>query len=426
MTIVPVITGCLNDLVLALTPRERWAALSNNHNNPLTDKWFIITGAATIVILSILFFIITIKRRKFEQTSSTNLFDKYSLERGLSEDEDQLLTDIAKKAGLKRSESIFTMVTAFDRGASAVKKSFSGNHQTPEYYQMKSILESLRQKLGFTKQASFSRGKPNKSKQLSSKDVQTGKQVLITRRSGQTAGGIEATVVENTESEFIIEIAEQIKISFGEFWCVRYFQGSSIWEFDTSVLSYDGSRLILRHNDNVRFINRRRFLRVPVIMPAFIARFPFDMVRTETIPQDIDEDSEDYDIEQGHAPIWGPPEFVPAVVTELAGPGLRIESTLDVIVGDRVLVVFNLGQHKESGSARRADQLESCDIAEDIGTVRHVKTVQNGLSMAVELTGLNDANINKLICAANTSSRQEIDSNEDPMVTELTSSRVRS
>jgi hypothetical protein len=221
-------------------------------------------------------------------------------------------------------------------------------------------------------------------------------------------------------------MAEQIKISFGEFWCVRYFQGSSIWEFDSSVLSYDGSRLILRHNDNVRFINRRRFLRVPVIMPAFIASFPFEMVCTENRFDQIDEDDDDYDIEQSHTLIWGPPEFVPAVVTELAGPGLRVESTIDVNIGDRVLVVFNLGQHKDSGSTRRADKLESCNIAEDIGIVRHVKSVQNGVSIAVELTGLNDANINKLICAANTSSRQGDDGNEDPTVTELTPSRVRS
>ena len=426
MTIVPVITGSLNDLVLALTPRERWAALSRYNHNPMTDKWFMIAGIVAIVILSILFFVITIKRVRYERKSSTNLFDKYSRERGLSEDEDQLLSDIARKAGLKRNESVFTMFTAFDRGVSAVKKSFSGSHQTPEYYQMKSILASLRQKLGFTKQASFSRGTPNKSKQLSSRDVRVGKKVLITRRSGQADGGIETVVVENTENEFIVEMSEQIKVTFGEFWCVRYFQGSSIWEFDSSVLSYDGRRLILRHNDNVRFINRRRFLRVPVIMPAFIAHFPFELVCKETRPDDIDEDGDDYDIERSHALTWGPPEFVPAVVTELAGPGLRIESTLDVNIGDRVLVVFNLGQHMESGSARRADKLESYDIAEDIGMVKHVKSVQNGLSIAVELTGLNDANINKLICAANISYRQTNDDNEDPTVTELTQLRVRS
>jgi hypothetical protein len=221
-------------------------------------------------------------------------------------------------------------------------------------------------------------------------------------------------------------LVEQIKITFGEFWCVRYFQGSSIWEFDSSVLSYDGCRLILRHNDNVRFINRRRFVRVPVIMPGFIARFPFDSLCTETKSDDIDEDGNDYDFEQSKALIWGPPEFIPAVVTELAGPGLRIESTLDVKVGDRVLVVFNLGQDKGSGSAKSAGKLESYCIVEDIGLVRNVRSVKNGLSIAVELTGLNDANINKLICAANTTSRQQSDNNEDPTVTELASSHVRS
>jgi hypothetical protein len=416
----------LNDVALALTPVERWAALTKYNHNPMADKWFIITGIVAIVILSILFLVITIKRIRYERKNSSNLFDKYSLERGLSEDEDQLLFDIAGKANLKRNESIFTMVNAFDRGVSAVKKNFSGNHQTPEYYQMKMTLASLRQKLGFTKQVSFSRGKPKKSAQLSSRDVQVGKKVFVTRRSGQETGGIEAVVVDNNEDEFIVELTEQIKITFGEFWCVRYFQGSSIWEFDSSVLSYDGCRLVLRHNDNVRFINRRRFLRVPVIMPAFIARFPFELLCTETMSDGIDKDDNDYDHGQSHALVWGPPEFVPAVVTELAGPGLRIETTLDVNVGDRILVVFNLGLHKESNSTRRAEKLESCNIAEDIGQVRHVKSVKNGLSIAVELTGLNDSNINKLICAANTTSRQTSDGNEESMLTGFVSSNVRS
>jgi hypothetical protein len=426
MTIVHVIIGCLNNVALALTPQERWAALTKYHHNPMTDRWFIVTGTVAIVILSILFFVITIKRVKYEKKNSSDLFDKYSQERGLSEDEDQLLSDIARKANLKRNESVFTMFTAFDSGVSAMKKSFSGNHQTPEYYQMKLTLASLRQKLGFTKQASFSRGKPKKSVRLSSRDVRVGKKIIITRRSGQTADGIEAVVVGNTEDDFIVELTEQIKITFGEFWCVRYFQGSSIWEFDSSVLSYDGRRLILRHNDNVRFINRRRFVRVPVIMPAFIARFPFESSCMETNSDGIDNHGNDNDRQQSQAFIWGPPEFVPAVVTELAGPGLRIESTLDVKVGDRVLVVFNLGQDKGSSSSTRAGKPESYSVVEDIGLVRNVKSVQNGLSIAVELTGLNDSNINKLICAANTTSRQQSDSNENSTVPELASSHVRS
>ena len=92
---------------------------------------------------------------------------------------------------------------------------------------------------------------------------------------------------------------------------------------------------------------------------------------------------------------WGPPEFVPAVVTELAGPGLRMEVPLEVEVevGDRVLVVFRLGE--ETAASK---------MVEDIGEVRHAKAIQNGLSIAVELIGLNDSDVNELICDTNAAS----------------------
>ncbi len=59
-----------------------------------------------------------------------------------------------------------------------------------------------------------------------------------------------------------------------------------------------------------------------------------------------------------------PPEFVPAVVTELAGPGLRIETSLKVKAGERILVLFNLAQERDSNAAQ---------IVQDVGEVRHVK-----------------------------------------------------
>jgi hypothetical protein len=176
-------------------------------------------------------------------------------------------------------------------------------------------------------------------------------------------------------------LAEPVKITFGELWRIRYYFGSSVWEFDTSVVSYDGNILVLNHNDDVRFINRRRFIRVPVKKQAFIAHFPF---------------------EKTLEPVWGPPEFVPAVVTELAGPGLRIESRLQVKEGERVLVVFSLDE--EQGRNLTTANTGISKIVEDIGEVRHTRAIPNGLSIAVELTGLSDSDINELIRVTNAAS----------------------
>ncbi len=46
-------------------------------------------------------------------------------------------------------------------------------------------------------------------------------------------------------------------------------------------------------------------------------------------------------------------------------------------------------------------------IIEDIGEVRHVRAIENGQSIAVELTGLSDSDVNELIRATNAASVRE-------------------
>ena len=43
-------------------------------------------------------------------------------------------------------------------------------------------------------------------------------------------------------------------------------------------------------------------------------------------------------------------------------------------------------------------------IIEDIGVVRHAEAAQDGFSIAVELTGLNDANLSELVRVTNAAS----------------------
>ncbi|MGB2863689.1 MAG: hypothetical protein WBC05_10230, partial [Sedimentisphaerales bacterium] len=101
---------------------------------------------------------------------------------------------------------------------------------------------------------------------------------------------------------------------------------------------------------------------------------------------------------------WGPPEFVPASVTELAGPGLRIEAPLEVEVGDRVLVILKLSEVDDKPGSNRTGKIAPQKIVEDIGEVRHTKRIENGFSIAVELKGLSDPNINELVRATNAAS----------------------
>ena len=138
----------------------------------------------------------------------------------------------------------------------------------------------------------------------------------------------------------------------------------------------------------------------PVRLPAFVAKFPFTRGPSADGKQEL-----------------APPEFVEATVTELAGPGLRIEVPFEAGVGERVLVIMRLDQLQRHGPA---DQQE---IVQDIGQVRHSEAIENRCSVAVELTGLSDSDLNKLVLATNAASRNAAQAGEDASASPENSAR---
>jgi len=74
-------------------------------------------------------------------------------------------------------------------------------------------------------------------------------------------------------------------------------------------------------------------------------------------------------------------------VTEVAGPGLRIRSSLHAREGDRVLVLFGAADGNALVEEGNDSGRPPC-MAEHIGYVRHCQSVGDELSLAVELTGL--------------------------------------
>jgi len=401
MMTAPVITAGLNAVVLALTPVQRWQAARRFNTNVLGERWFILTVVVVLITLIGLLLVVSFKRMMRGRKTAERLFVKYAERRGLSGRERQILLDIAGITGLKESESVFTMGSSFDRGAAKIIEENLARKGAEESKQLRTELSFLREKLGFQKQPpAFIIGPLAKSKRLSSRQIPVGRKVHLTRRTTRISDDIEATVVENSGIELTVKLEMSVKITFGESWRVRYYFGASVWEFDTTMVSYDGDILVLNHSDNVRFINRRRFLRVPVKKPAFVAHFPF----ARTLGGNSDSAKEGFEIKRGSAnasgSTWEPPEFVPAVVTELAGLGLRIEvPSFEVKMGDRVLVVLRLDEERDQD-----DKMVASKIIEDVGEVRHTKAIQSGLSIAVELTGCSDSDVNELIRATNAAS----------------------
>ena len=383
-------TEGVNAAVLALTPFQRWQAARQLDSSFMTELWFILTGVVAIIILTVLLIVVSYNHAKKERKFADRLFVEYADRRGLSQRERQILLDIATKAKLKRNESIFTIATAFDRGATKIIEESLALERVETRKKLNAELSALRHKLGFQKRHPDSIGS-TKSNKPSSRQIPIGKKLHITSHKIDYLSDIESTVIKNDDTELTVKLSMPLETNPSELWCARYYFGASVWEFDTSVISCHGGILVLNHSDNVRFINRRRFLRVPVNKPALIARFPF----IRMLPTNISGDT------------LGPPEFVPAAVTELGGPGLRLEAPLELKVGDRVVLILKMSERKGQISTSNSK------IIEDIGQVRHTKATENGFSIAVELTGLSDPDVNELIRDTNAASLKTDTRNHD-------------
>lgn len=431
MTTTQVITTVFNAIVfgaLALTPQQRLSSASDPFiSGFITERWFFLTLATVGIILCILLLVVSRNRIAQQRRRAIKLFDAAADKIGLNARERQLLLSIATKAGLKQSETIFTASSAFERGAAIItEESIARKQTTSQIEQLKAELFFLRDKLGFQRRTTVSIGRSTKPKRLNSRQIPTGKKIYMVRRTSNTPDTIESTVIENNDVELMIQLTKPVTIIFGEVWCARYYFGASVWEFDTSVISCNGDKLVLNHSEELRFVNRRRFLRVPVNKPAFVAPFPF--ARTAVGPDH--KSMKSFRIYRGPTSpsdsVWGPPEFIPAVVTELAGPGLCIEASLKLQVGDRVLVVFKLDEEENQDSINQeleGDKTATSKVVEDIGEVRHIKAIQNGFSIAVELTGLSDTNVSELIRATNAASlRTTPESQDDPVTANVNES----
>jgi hypothetical protein len=192
-------------------------------------------------------------------------------------------------------------------------------------------------------------------------------------------------------------------IEVGQIWRVRYYFGASVWEFDTSVIRCSDKEIALNHSNDVRYINRRSFIRVPVRKPGLIARFPFKKSSSDYGVNGQNETMGGLDLTKTSSIAWGMPKYEPVAITEFAGPGLRIETKLNLKPGERVLVIFSLSEdqgHNTTGKSRDMSTVQV--VVEDMGEVRNIRAIEHGYSVAVELTGLSDADVDELIKATNT------------------------
>jgi hypothetical protein len=369
MLSVPVIiTGML---LAALKPVERWQAMRNLHHsdNFMLDRRFILAGLTAIAILTILLVWINYRNRRRASVKITPTFNSFARRSGLNVEEQNLVLLLADVTGIKQPDLFFTSIAAFDRASESLLMREKGDGRSGyEQEEIVSKLSQLREKLGFSPPKPVPVGTMMLSRQGGSRQIPVGKMLQITRRKTVGMARIEARLIRNEDVGFTLELPDVLKIEPGEVWNLQYYFGPSVWEFDARLLGVDGRQLVFGHSDDVRFISRRRFLRVKVHKDAFIARFPFESGQDMNLPQ-----------------------FVRGKLVEIAGPGLLIEASLQMKVGERVLAVVQAADDK---------------VIQNIGEVRHIRSEEDGYAIAIELVGVEEANIDELVRLTNAAASQ--------------------
>jgi len=365
----------LTPILLGLTAPERWAAVRQLGPRAVSQQWFVMIGVALLLVLLVLLLATSYRRHQQNKGRQAKEFEVTALRRGLATRERQILLAIAGRSGLGRKPDIFHEPEAFDRGAVQLLAE-CGHTRTPqEITDLKAEIATLRQKLNVRRVVT---GGAAVRASSSSREIPVGRFIELTGRRDNQAVALRVKVLRNDEIELAVVLRTPLGSRPGDSWLARYYSGMSAWEFRTSTVRCDDQMLVLSHSDDIHFVNRRRFPRVAVHWTALLAPLPF--IRSGSAAGEAG---------AGPADVSRPaaesaPAFVESIVTEFAGPGLRIEGPLSVQVEDRVLVVFRFAGPPGGAAV-------SPRTVAGIGRVRHRRKTGQGLSIAVELTGLSDA-----------------------------------
>lgn len=389
----------IEHILLTLSPLERWEAARRLNTDRSYNDSFTVLAGILLGVLVVLLIWVSYTRRVQRRAQTREVFSENAMRRGLGARDRQILLAIVMRSGLRRTHDVFTAVDAFDRGALKLVSECMRSRTPDENEYLRAEIGRLREKLGF--QIASPVGGIVGLGQASSRDIPVGRSVELVHSGSQEGAVVRGDVMRNDEIEFAVMLKEPVVSRPGDSWHARYYSGLSAWEFDTSTVRCDGRRLILNHSDTVQSTNRRRFPRVSVRGHALIAYLPFRQGRASRVDMSSD----------GIRTVsWGAgnraesetPTFTEGRLTELAGPGLLLDAAIHVHPGDRVLVVFTLD------SSIAPDVPGGWGTISAIGKVRHGRSTDSGMSIAVELTGLTDAEVDELAyITAEISSRQE-------------------
>ncbi len=311
-------------ILAELTAHDRWAA-ARSGSSPLTS-WTVWLPVAMATLLGIA--LVWAYRRWSTRREMLQSFYTTADRLGLTKTERAALKRIAELAEVKRFGSVYTMEEAFERGLDRLLTGEPiASMDAEQQARVVTVIEQLRTKLGFWVSEDGEDGSEAVAR------LDEGDRVQIIRRPDQT--DVETAILSVRGRELTVAADPETGFQLGEACLVRCVRHGLQWEYSASVVRVPEGEVVVRRIGLPRCIELRRFLRVPTRREAYVARFPFLHV----------DPAEDL------------PQFAPGMLTEIAGPGLRIETNLKAEQGDRVLVILKLDAGKvvqTTGKVRRA------------------------------------------------------------------------
>ena len=372
----------LNNLFLmlgvAMTPQERFRAMGRPDTDGLSmdflvGQWLQSAGWLAIALLIIVLLMCYKRRIKQQQIRTERSFCENAIRLQLNGEERDIVAAIAALAGVKQKDAIFTLRHEFDTGLNQLMCTiFSAGQNLTERQKFHEAVLSIKTKLGFISSQLKNGVAGRNGTERSTRQIQVGTEVQLLSPNKDSAERFSAEITQNDNFEFSLRPEVPVTCQAGDIWTVQYNNGAMTWEFEAVMTDCSQGNLSFGHSERIRYVNRRRFTRVQTDKLAKIALFPVFSQVTESKQMEL--------------------SFVPAVITEIAGPCLRVRTGLSVQIRQRVLLVFDLEEGR---------------LVQDVGEVRDIRNTETGDAIIIELIGLHAKAIGELVRVANQIAHEE-------------------
>jgi len=355
--------------LLALDPLERWAAA----RNPESFHWSALSQPTVWIPLMVVGGLgvaaVVVYRRHRLRRAMLEAFGRAASQADLSASERTMLLRIAEAADLRSLTDAHTLVSVFEDGVRQVTGDPMVQRLTPEARRrVLDVIASVRIKLDF---APTGPSMPREAALCRDDGVR------VARPGDRQDAG--ATVIGVGDADVTVRLDAPLPLRVGGAALLRKVRGTTQWEYNLTVTKIDGDVVQARLIGSPARKNLRRFVRVPIQQPIHVA--PYDFVHEGS---------------DGRLPA-----FAQGTLREIAGPGLLAEIDLEAVVGERVLVVLDIG----GGRSLRG-----------VGVVRRSAAGdgERPPEVAIELTGMSEPEVARLVKETNAAARAAADDTVRP------------